>query len=156
LHEVKKLLEHPALLVLARIVLAGVLIYAGGAKLINPVESRAAIVAYRLYLPEFLLKIGTTALPAFEVIVGLMLLLGIYVRFSAIATAALMVVFIVMIAQVWYRGFSIDCGCFGGGGDVSPEGKEWRYTSEILRDLLFIGLAVLLARKPKSPFSISA
>jgi uncharacterized membrane protein YphA (DoxX/SURF4 family) len=113
-------------------------------------------VAYRLYLPEFLVQLGTYGLPAFEMAVGLMLLLGIFVRFSAVATFALMTVFIIMIAQVWYRGFSIDCGCFGGGGDVSPEGKEWRYTSEILRDLLFMGLAVLLARKPKTPFSISA
>jgi uncharacterized membrane protein YphA (DoxX/SURF4 family) len=152
----KKVLEHPALLVVARIVLAFVLIYAGAAKLVSPVESRAAIVAYRLYLPEILLKFGTTALPAFEVVVGLLLLLGIYVRFSALASIALMLVFIVMIAQVWYRGFSIDCGCFGGGGDVSPEGKEIRYMSEIVRDFLFIGLAVLLVRKPKSPFSISA
>jgi hypothetical protein len=61
-----------------------------------------------------------------------------------------------MIAQVWYRGFSIDCGCFGGGGDVSPEGKELRYMAEIARDTLFIGLAVLLVRKPQTPFSISA
>lgn len=151
-----KFLENKWLLVLARLVLSGVLIYAGGIKLIDPVQSRAAIVAYRLYLPEFLVQLGTYGLPAFEMAVGLMLLLGIFVRFSAIATFALMTVFIIMIAQVWYRGFSIDCGCFGGGGDVSPEGKEWRYTSEILRDLLFMGLAVLLARKPKTPFSISA
>lgn len=151
-----KFLENKWLMVLARLVLSGVLIYAGGIKLIDPVQSRAAIVAYRLYLPEFLVQLGTYGLPAFEMAVGLMLLLGIFVRFSAVATFALMTVFIIMIAQVWYRGFSIDCGCFGGGGDVSPEGKEWRYTSEILRDLLFMGLAVLLARKPKTPFSISA
>lgn len=151
-----KFLENKWLMVLARLVLSGVLIYAGGIKLIDPVQSRAAIVAYRLYLPEFLVQLGTYGLPAFEMAVGLMLLLGIFVRFSAVATFALMTVFIIMIAQVWYRGFSIDCGCFGGGGDVSPEGKEWRYASEILRDLLFMGLAVLLARKPKTPFSISA
>ncbi len=148
--------ENKWLLLVSRLALSGVLIYAGAAKLLEPAESRAAIVAYRLYLPETLLKFATTALPAFEVIVGLLLLLGIFVRFSALATIALMLVFIVMIAQVWYRGFSIDCGCFGGGGDVSPEGKELRYSAEILRDTLFIGLAVLLARKPKTPFSISA
>ncbi|MEY2672520.1 MAG: hypothetical protein RL228_1181 [Actinomycetota bacterium] len=151
-----KLFENKWLLLLSRLVLSGVLIYAGGIKLVDPVQSRAAIVAYRLYLPEVFVKIATYGLPAFEVVVGMLLLLGIFVRFSALATIALMAVFIVMIAQVWYRGFSIDCGCFGGGGDVSPEGKEWRYTSEILRDLLFMGFAVLLARKPQTPFSISA
>lgn len=153
---IAQIADNKWLLLFSRLVLSGVLIYAGGIKLIDPVQSRAAIVAYRLYLPEFFVKFATTALPAFEVAVGLLLLLGIFVRFSALATIALMVVFIIMIAQVWYRGFSIDCGCFGGGGDVSPEGKEWRYTSEILRDLLFIGMAVLLARKPQTPFSISA
>lgn len=148
--------ENKWLLLIARIALSGVLIYAGGIKLLNPVESRAAIVAYRLYLPEFFVKLGTTALPALEVVVGLLLLTGIFVRFASLATIALMLVFIVMIAQVWYRGFSIDCGCFGGGGDVSPEGKELRYMAEIARDTLFIGLAVLLVRKPQTPFSISA
>ncbi len=152
----KKIFENKWLLLIARLVLSAVLIFAGYEKLLNPAESRAAIVAYRLYLPEALLNFSTTALPAFEVVVGLLFLLGIFVRFSSIATIALMLMFIVMISQVWYRGFSIDCGCFGGGGDVSPEGKEWRYTAEILRDTLFIGLAVLLARKPHTPFSISA
>lgn len=152
----KNILTNKWLLLAARLVLSFVLIYAGAIKLINPAESRAAIVAYRLFLPEPLLKLGTTALPAIEVIVGLLFLFGMYIRFSSIVSIILMATFIVMIAQVWARGFSIDCGCFGGGGDVSPEGKEWRYTAEILRDFLFIGLSVLLMRNPKTPFSISA
>ena len=61
---------------------------------------------------------------------------------------------IIGIAQVWARGYAIDCGCFGGGGDVDPEGRHVRYTVEILRDFLFMALAVRLARNPSTPFSL--
>ena len=57
---------------------------------------------------------------------GLLLAMGIMVRFSALVTAVLMVGFIAGIASVWYRGYSIDCGCFGGGGDISPAGRALR------------------------------
>ena len=65
-----------------------------------------------------------------------------------------MVAFIIGIASVWIRGYSIDCGCFGGGGDVTPEGRTWRYASEILRDLLFAGMAAWLTVRPRTLWSL--
>jgi hypothetical protein len=53
-----------------------------------------------------------------------------------------MVVFIGAIASVWARGMLIDCGCFGGGGEIDPSlAAEVRrtYFIEIMRDL---GLAL--------------
>jgi len=55
---------------------------------------------------------------------------------------------------VWIRGYSIDCGCFGGGGNVSEEGKALRYTSELLRDFLFMGMAVWLVAWPTTKFAL--
>ena len=69
-------------------------------------------------------------------------------------SALLMVAFIVGIASVWIRGYSIDCGCFGGGGDTSPEGRDLRYATEILRDLLFAGMAVWLVAWPVTKLSL--
>jgi hypothetical protein len=76
-----------------------------------------------------------------------------FVRISSVITALLMTGFIAGIISVWVRGYSIDCGCFGGGGEVSDEGKNLRYTTEILRDLLFVGLSVRLAIWPQTPFA---
>jgi len=81
-----------------------------------------------------------------------LLILGIGVRFSALAGGALMVVFIAAISQAWARGLSIDCGCFGGGGTVDP--GETKYLSEILRDTGLALLALYLVRYPLTRFAV--
>ncbi|MFZ0492846.1 MAG: DoxX family protein, partial [Acidimicrobiia bacterium] len=54
----------------------------------------------------------------------------------------------------WIRGLSIDCGCFGGGGDVPSAGRAGRYLTEIGRDLVFMALAIWLIRFPSSRLSL--
>lgn len=136
-----------------RLVLAGVLIFAGAVKLFEPNGAREAIIAYRIFPASMVDALGW-ALPVGEVILGLLLLLGLFTRLAALATGILMIAFVIGIASVWARGYSIDCGCFGGGGDISGEGKTWRYTSEILRDLLFAGMAAWLVAWPKTKWSL--
>jgi len=63
-----------------------------------------------------------------------------------------MFIFVAAIAQAWARGLSIDCGCFGGGGQVAP-GKT-RYLEEILRDLGLAITALYLIRYPLGRFGI--
>jgi uncharacterized membrane protein YphA (DoxX/SURF4 family) len=94
------------------------------------------------------------AVPALEIALAVFLLIGLFIRPAALVSGLLMAMFIVMIAQVWARGYSIDCGCFGGGGDLDPEGKNLRYAQEILRDLLFAGMAVRLVIWPRTGFSL--
>ena len=52
------------------------------------------------------------------------------------------------------RGLSIDCGCFGGGGTTDPAGRAARYSAEIVRDLVFLGLAAWTASLPLSRLSV--
>lgn len=151
----RRLWGNPAVGLLFRLVLAGILGFAGLTKLVEPNGAREAIIAYRI--PGMTGQVAGVlgwALPAGEVLLAVLLLIGLFTRWAALATAALMAAFIVGIASVWARGYSIDCGCFGGGGDVSPEGKAWRYSSEILRDLLFAGMAVWLSVWPRTLFAL--
>ena len=137
-----------------RLVLAGVLLVAGGAKFFEGgYAAQRAINAYKVFPPSWAPFLGY-ALPGLEILLGLLLVAGIFIRISSIITAVLMVGFIAGIISVWVRGYSIDCGCFGGGGEVSPAGKNLRYAKEILRDLLFTGLAVRLAIWPHTLFAI--
>jgi hypothetical protein len=146
---------NPAIGLVLRLVLAAVWAFAGVSKLIEPSGARDAIIAYRIPgMTNSLASVLGYALPGIEVLLAVLLLVGLFTRFAAIASALLMTGFIIGIASVWARGYSIDCGCFGGGGDVSPEGKTWRYLSEILRDLLFTGMAVWLAIWPRTLFSL--
>jgi len=149
-----RLISHVYAGLLARVVLAFVLGYAGIIKLLEPNGAKDAILAYRLGIPANIAQLLGYALPAVEVAVGLLLLVGLFTRQAAAVSAALMALFIVGIAQVWARGYAIDCGCFGGGGDVSYEGRHLRYTIEILRDVFFLLLAIRLYRWPHTGFSL--
>lgn len=144
---------NPVIGLIFRIVLAGVLLYAGGIKLVEPHGARDAIMAYRIFPPSWAPSMGY-ALPLLEIALGLFLLVGLFVRISALITALLMLAFVAGIISVWVRGYSIDCGCFGGGGDISPEGRASRYTQEIIRDLAFTAMGLWLFVWPRSLYSL--
>ena len=135
----------------ARLALGGVLLVAGAIKIPTPYKAAAAMRAYEL-LPNSLASIFGYILPWFEVGLGLLLILGVASRISGLIGALLMVLFIGAIASAWARGLSIDCGCFGGGGQIDP--KETKYLEEIIRD---IGLALCgfyLYFRPRSRFAL--
>ena len=108
---------------LARLTLGGVLLAAGWLKVFTPAKSQMAVRAYEV-LPISVANFFGIALPWLEVGLGILLILGIAVRLSAILGGALMVLFIAAISQAWARGLSIDCGCFGGGGTVATSANN--------------------------------
>jgi len=131
----------PYVTLLARLLLGGVLLVAGGLKVTKPTDSASAVAAYKL-LPTNVAHLFGYALPWFEVAIALLLILGFMVRPAAIAGGLIMVVFIGAIASAWARGLIIDCGCFGGGGELDPAMADQvhrTYFIEIMRDL---GLAL--------------
>jgi uncharacterized membrane protein YphA (DoxX/SURF4 family) len=141
----------PWLGLISRLVLGGVLFIAGYLKVGTPDKSQMAVRAYEV-LPISLANLIGLLLPYVEIGIGLLLILGVYTRISAALGGAIMVIFIVAIAQAWARGLTIDCGCFGGGGQVAA--GETKYLSEIIRDSGLVLLALYLIRYPKTKFSI--
>lgn len=137
----------------ARLVLGGVLLYAGGIKALEPDAAVRAVQAYRLIPPTLDEMVGY-GLPLIEVAVGILLIVGLGTRVAAWLAGVLLVVFVLGIVSAWARGLSIDCGCFGGGGDISPEGRTGRYLAEIVRDLALLGLAGWLAVFPASRWAL--
>ncbi|HET7899986.1 MAG TPA: MauE/DoxX family redox-associated membrane protein [Candidatus Nanopelagicales bacterium] len=138
-----------------RLALAVILFWSGAAKLFEGSDAmRRAIIAYRLGLPNGITDVMAWGLPTLELVLGLLLLVGLFTRWAALGTALIMTAFIIGIASVWVRGYNIECGCFGGGGDTSAEGRDLRYTAEILRDLLFTGMAVWLVAWPVTKLSL--
>ena len=136
---------------LSRLVLGGVLLVAGYLKVGTLDKSQMAVRAYEL-LPISLANFLGLVLPFFEVVIGLLLILGAATRVVAALGGFTMFIFIIAIAQAWARGLNIDCGCFGGGGAVAP--GETRYLQEILRDAGLVAMALFLVRYPISKFSI--
>jgi hypothetical protein len=70
-----------------------------------------------------------------------------------VVSAALLAVFVAGISSAWARGLSIDCGCFGGGGQLDA-GQSPSYGSEIARDIGFGALAAFLIAFPVTRLSL--
>ena len=141
----------PLISTLARVVLGAVLLVAGALKVSDPETSVQAVKAYEL-LPSSLETAVGWGLPFFEIGLGLLLVLGFGTRFAAVVAGALMAVFIAGVASAWARGLAIDCGCFGGGGQVAP--GDTAYLQEILRDVGLLALAAWLVLFPHSKWSL--
>ncbi|MEK6649139.1 MAG: DoxX family protein [Actinomycetota bacterium] len=141
----------PWLGLFARLVLGGVLVTAGYLKAFNLSQAKMAVRAYEMF-PIPVANIFGLALPWLEIGAGLLLLIGISVRYAAAFAGALMFFFILAISQAWARGLSIDCGCFGGGGQIDP--SQTRYLSEIVRDAGLVLISFYLFRYPTSRFAL--
>lgn len=136
---------------LARLGLAAVWLVSGTIKALDPDQTYLAVRAYDV-LPTAAVQVVADVLPWFELALGVLLLLGIGTRVVAGVSAALLLVFVAGVSQAWARGLSIDCGCFGGGGEVAPD--RTAYGVEILRDVGFLLLAGWLLVRPRTLFSV--
>ena len=122
----------------ARLLLGGVLLVAGALKVIDPQSSVAAVRAYEL-VPTWLERPIGWGLPFLEeAALGLLLVAGLFTRTAAAVAGLLLVAFILAVISAAARGLSIDCGCFGGGGQVAP--GQTAYAGEIIRDLGLLAL----------------
>ncbi|HET7725397.1 MAG TPA: MauE/DoxX family redox-associated membrane protein [Propionibacteriaceae bacterium] len=137
----------------ARVVLGGVMLVAGALKVTNLPSSVLAVRAYKL-LPYDVAALVGYGLPFLEITVGLLLLLGLFTRVAAAVTGLLQVAFIVGISWAWAHGYSLDCGCFGGGGEIERAKALAQYPWEIARDLGLLVLVVWLVVRPATPYSV--
>jgi uncharacterized membrane protein YphA (DoxX/SURF4 family) len=137
--------------VVARLTLAALWLTAGLLKVQDPGETVRAVRAYQA-LPENLAPAVGQALPFLEIALGLLLLAGLTVRAAALASVLLLLVFIAGTAQAWARGLTIDCGCFGGGGQVAAGSTQ--YPTELARDAALLLAAGWLVARPTGPLSL--
>lgn len=136
---------------LARLLLGGVLVYAGAVKVGHPLTAERAVQAYEILPMDLAGWIGL-GLPFVEIVLGVLLVLGLFTRPVAVISTLLMLAFIAGIAQAWARGLTIDCGCFGGGGQIGQD--ETRYPEEIARDAAFALAGGWLVWRPRSLASL--
>ncbi len=113
-----------------RVFLGAIFIYAGYTKLAaSPLQFAATIEAYQL-LPAWGVIWAVKIIPWLEIVLGLVILSGIAIRWTAGFAAALLAAFIIAMAITYARGIEADCGCFGIGEKIS--------LLTLLRDSLFL------------------
>ena len=140
------------LLMVGRLALAAIFLFAAYAKLKPPVSTMhwsAASVnsslsmfamqvdSYQL-LPPAAVSPVAHLLPPFELVLGLWLVSGVVVRFSSLLTTLLLGGFFAVMVRTYALGLEINCGCFGPGEQLG--------TKTLLRDgsLLALSLAVTI------------
>jgi uncharacterized membrane protein YphA (DoxX/SURF4 family) len=125
------------LLLLLRLGLGGIFLYAAWIKLREPwLLFAMSIDAYQV-LPQWAVLTVARTLPWFELALGLMLIIGRWRRTSTLAASALLTLFFGLMVRAYLRGETIDCGCFGPGEAISP--------LTLIRDGFLLAAAVLLA-----------
>ncbi|MGO1384801.1 MAG: DoxX family protein [Arachnia sp.] len=136
----------------ARLILGVVFLYAGVTKIIDIPLFQLSIRAYQL-LPElWMADILGYILPVVEIITALLLIAGLLTRGAATVTLLMLTSFIIGIGWVWSQGISIDCGCFGTGGEVSPE--DTNYPMKIAENVGMSALCIWLMVRPRSLLSL--
>lgn len=136
-----KIIENKTIVFIARIFIAGIFIWFAIDKIITPREFVANIGDYSL-VPNNLLNLTAIIMPAFELVIGLVLLLGLFTRAASLSMLGLMIMFLSAFLITRLFGIEIfDCGC--GGLEIPPHPAYI-----ITRDAIFI-LASYLAFKGK-------
>ena len=122
-----------------------IFIWSSLAKISAPHEFAIAIENYQVF-GKLLSKWGAILIPALEFTIGLMLIIGIWVKESWIITISLYIVFDIMILQAYIRGLDISCGCFDL-SESSPIGFWKIFENFILTSLAFWGGVLFLMPK---------
>ena len=131
-------LQNKWILLVFRLFLGAMFIYASWDKIANPEDFSGVIRNYYL-LPEPATNFFAIILPWVELYIGICLILGIFVNGASLLSVGLMVMFLVALGQATARGLDIECGCFHGASKVGLK--------RILEDFLFLGMAYLVLKR---------
>lgn len=134
----RRLLDNQNLILPLRIFSGGIFLYAAYSKIIDPAAFAISINNYHI-LPGGLVNIVALTLPWIEALAGVGLLVGFWLRPSALLINAMLLVFTVALLIAINNGVNINCGCFTQNPEV--RGSLWL---DFGRDLLFIAAAAPL------------
>jgi len=102
-----------------RVVLGVIFVYAAWVKLREPWALFAMAIDSYQVLPVWAVELVAHVLPWFELLLGILLIAGLWRRVSTVAASLLLVVFFSLMVRALAKGMQIDCGCFGPGERLS-------------------------------------
>lgn len=111
-----------------------IFIWASIDKIVHPQEFARIIFNYQI-LPDELINITAITLPWLELIAGIFLITGIWMRGAAIICVGLLTIFSGLLVFNIFRGMDVACGCFSTSVEYASSGSKYWY---VARDLLFL------------------
>ena len=101
---------HPILVLLIRILLGFIFIYASYDKILDPGKFARDISNYHI-VPLGMENTIAIILPWLELFIGIGIVIGIFLDGNVILSGFLLLLFNFLIFQAMIRGFNIECGC---------------------------------------------
>ncbi len=144
----KRIFSNNYFLLISRLILGFVFIYAASEKITDPVEFAESIYNYKIF-PFFIINFISIILPWIELITGLFLIFGIALKESVFIINILTLLFILLIGISLIRGLNINCGCFG------TNNGETIGIKKIIEDFILLLLGMLIYFYDKEYFSIT-
>ncbi len=109
----------PILALVLRVAVGLTLVVAGTGKLTDATAAQRATES-TLHVSGTTAQILTIGVSVLEILLGIHLVVGLNLRWSALASVALLGVFLVFVIYLWATGYTGGCGCFGVFGGGSP------------------------------------
>ncbi|MCX6149804.1 MAG: DoxX family membrane protein [Ignavibacteriales bacterium] len=145
----KEIISNKYLLLVSRLVLGFIFIYAAVEKIADPSGFADSIYNYKI-LPPYFINIIAIVIPWIEFIAGLFLIFGVAIKENAFIINTFLVLFLFLITISLFRGLNIDCGCFGTVGGESVGIKK------IIEDVLLLLLGIQIYYFDSKSFSINS
>ena len=146
------------ILLLLRLALGGVFIYAGALKIVDAPGFAKAVHHFQL-TPWPVSLLLAIYLPWLEVLAGLALIVRRLALGASLALVIMSAVFLIALSIAWARGLDISCGCFG----KEEHNIQTHFPQLFLRDAALLAAAITLfiaelraAREPKSALQKAA
>ena len=123
-----------------------VFVYASIDKVVHPDQFAEVMTDYEI-LPKAVVNAAALWLAWLELVVGALLIAGVWVRSAALMVTALTVIFIGGVSVALTRGIGLHCGCFSTdpGGDARTWASLWQ------EGLLLLACLWLTARVSRGP-----
>lgn len=146
------LLRHPRTRLFCRLALAAIFLYACHDKILDPAAFAKIVYQWQLAGPV-LSNVVAVILPWVELIVGLLLLFGVWTREAALVVAGLLLAFNLGAVSVLARGIDVEnCGCTSVKATAEPSpfrGVGWFL---LTRNTFLLAAALTLVLAPaRSP-----
>src|SRR5215469_17163708 len=115
--------------------IGGLFIYAGWIKSFGPQAFADSIASFKI-LPSELIVPTALSIPPFEILAGLLALIGWQRRAGLLAITLATAIYCSAIGSALVRGLDVNCGCFGPVSNLGPG-------TELVRDLFLLASCVI-------------
>lgn len=150
---IRSLFDNSWTLLVIRVVNGGIFFLFGLGKAVQPHQQFYEVMKVYDLLPVQFIPVVGSALIYADVIIGVLLIVGLFTRFSAWAVAGMLVFYMVVILQAVLRGIPLEnCGCAGGYIELGTTPPQ-----VLARDAIMLAsMAWFLAARARSALQLDA